>query len=328
MMEYRKLGRSGLEVSAVGLGCMGMSYAYGEPADRSEMIALIRGAVEKGVTLFDTAEAYGPYTNEELLGEALEPYRDRVVIATKCGIRIESGRQVVDGRPETIRRSVEGSLRRLRTDRIDLYYLHRVDPAVPVEEVAATMGELLREGKIRHWGLSEAGVGTIRRAHAVCPLTAVQSEYSMWWREPERELLPALGELGIGFVPFSPLGKGYLTGRLSARTPFGEDDVRARFPRFTSEAMEANRGLVDFIRALAREKGVTPARIALGWVLAAAPWVVPIPGTRSAERLDDNIAGAAIRLTADELARINRELDRIPIAGDRYPAEFAARVGK
>lgn len=327
-MEYRKLGRSGLEVSAVGLGCMGMSYAYGEPADRSEMIALIRGAVEKGVTLFDTAEAYGPYTNEELLGEALEPYRDRVVIATKCGIRIESGRQVVDGRPETIRRSVEGSLRRLRTDRIDLYYLHRVDPAVPVEEVAATMGELLREGKIRHWGLSEAGVGTIRRAHAVCPLTAVQSEYSMWWREPERELLPALGELGIGFVPFSPLGKGYLTGRLSARTPFGEDDVRARFPRFTSEAMEANRGLVDFIRALAREKGVTPARIALGWVLAAAPWVVPIPGTRSAERLDDNIAGAAIRLTADELARINRELDRIPIAGDRYPAEFAARVGK
>lgn len=327
-MEYRKLGRSGLEVSAVGLGCMGMSYAYGEPADRSEMIALIRGAVEKGVTLFDTAEAYGPYTNEELLGEALEPYRDRVVIATKCGIRIENGRQVVDGRPETIRRSVEGSLRRLRTDRIDLYYLHRVDPAVPVEEVAATMGELLREGKIRHWGLSEAGVGTIRRAHAVCPLTAVQSEYSMWWREPERELLPALGELGIGFVPFSPLGKGYLTGRLSARTPFGEDDVRARFPRFTSEAMEANRGLVDFIRALAREKGVTPARIALGWVLAAAPWVVPIPGTRSAERLDDNIAGAAIRLTADELARINRELDRIPIAGDRYPAEFAARVGK
>ena len=327
-MEYSKLGRSGLEVSAVGLGCMGMSYAYGEPADRSEMIALIRGAVEKGVTLFDTAEAYGPYTNEELLGEALEPYRDRVVIATKCGIRIESGRQVVDGRPETIRRSVEGSLRRLRTDRIDLYYLHRVDPAVPVEEVAATMGELLREGKIRHWGLSEAGVGTIRRAHAVCPLTAVQSEYSMWWREPERELLPALGELGIGFVPFSPLGKGYLTGRLSARTPFGEDDVRARFPRFTSEAMEANRGLVDFIRALAREKGVTPARIALGWVLAAAPWVVPIPGTRSAERLDDNIAGAAIRLTADELARINRELDRIPIAGDRYPAEFAARVGK
>ena len=272
-MKYRELGKSGLKVSAMGLGCMGMSHGYGAAGDKKEMIKLIHQAVEKGVTFFDTAEVYGPYTNEELVGEALEPYRKEVVIATKCGIQIVDGKQIVIGKPETMRRSIEGSLKRLRTEYIDLYYLHRVDPKTPIEEVAETMKQLQQEGKIRHWGVSEAGVQTIRRAHAVFPLTAVQSEYSMWWREPEKELLPTLEELGIGFVPFSPLGKGFLTGSISKDTRFDKSDFRNIVPRFTTENLNANQVIIDFIKILANEKNATPAQIALAWVLAVKPWI-------------------------------------------------------
>lgn len=327
-MKYRELGKSGLKVSAMGLGCMGMSHGYGAAGDKKEMIKLIHQAVEKGVTFFDTAEVYGPYTNEELVGEALEPYRKEVVIATKCGIQIVDGKQIVIGKPETIRRSIEGSLKRLRTEYIDLYYLHRVDPDTPIEEVAETMKLLQQEGKIRHWGVSEAGVQTIRRAHAVFPLTAVQSEYSMWWREPEKELLPTLEELGIGFVPFSPLGKGFLTGSISKDTRFDKSDFRNIVPRFTTENLNANQVIIDFIKILANEKNATPAQIALAWVLAVKPWIAPIPGTTKLSRLEENLKSINVEITPEELRKINDMLNSIPISGDRYPEELAKRVGK
>lgn len=327
-MKYRELGKSGLKVSAMGLGCMGMSYGYGAAGDKKEMIKLIHQAIEKGVTFFDTAEVYGPYTNEELVGEALEPYRKEVVIATKCGIQIVDGKQIVIGKPETIRRSIEGSLKRLRTEYIDLYYLHRVDPDTPIEEVAETMKLLQQEGKIRHWGVSEAGVQTIRRAHAVFPLTAVQSEYSMWWCEPEKELLPTLEELEIGFVPFSPLGKGFLTGSISKDTRFDKSDFRNIVPRFTAENLNANQVIVDFVKKLANEKNATPAQIALAWVLAVKPWIAPIPGTTKPSRLEENLQSIHVEITPEELKRINDMLNSIPISGDRYPEELAKRVGK
>jgi aryl-alcohol dehydrogenase-like predicted oxidoreductase len=328
VMKYRELGKSGLKISALGLGCMGMSHGYGAAADKKEMIGLIHQAIEQGITFFDTAEVYGPYTNEELVGEALEPYRKDVVIATKCGIQMIDGKQVVIGKPEVIRSSIEGSLRRLRTDHVDLYYLHRVDPNVPIEEVAETMKELKQEGKILHWGLSEAGVQTIRRAHQVYPLTAIQSEYSMWWREPEKELLPTLEELGIGFVPFSPLGKGFLTGNISRDTQFGKDDFRSIVPRFTAENLNANQVIVDFVRKLAEEKNATPAQIALAWVLAVKPWIAPIPGTTKLKRLEENIQSINVEISPEELTWINDMLNSIPVSGDRYPAELAKRVGK
>lgn len=327
-MKYRELGKSGLKVSAMGLGCMGMSHGYGAAGDKKEMIKLIHQAVEKGVTFFDTAEVYGPYTNEELVGEALEPYRKEVVIATKCGIQIVDGKQIVIGKPETMRRSIEGSLKRLRTEYIDLYYLHRVDPDTPIEEVAETMKQLQQEGKIRHWGVSEAGVQTIRRAHSVFPLTAVQSEYSMWWREPEKELLPTLEELGIGFVPFSPLGKGFLTGSISKDTRFDKSDFRNIVPRFTTENLNANQVIIDFIKILANEKNATPAQIALAWVLAVKPWIAPIPGTTKLSRLEENLQSINVEITPEELRKINDMLNSIPISGDRYPEELAKRVGK
>ena len=327
-MKYRELGKSGLKVSAMGLGCMGMSHGYGAAGDKKEMIKLIHQAVEKGVTFFDTAEVYGPYTNEELVGEALEPYRKEVVIATKCGIQIVDGKQIIIGKPETMRRSIEGSLKRLRTEYIDLYYLHRVDPDTPIEEVAETMKLLQQEGKIRHWGVSEAGVQTIRRAHAVFPLTAVQSEYSMWWREPEKELLPTLEELGIGFVPFSPLGKGFLTGSISKDTRFDKSDFRNIVPRFTTENLNANQVIIDFIKILANEKNATPAQIALAWVLAVKPWIAPIPGTTKLSRLEENLQSINVEITPEELRKINDMLNSIPISGDRYPEELAKRVGK
>jgi len=328
VMKYRELGKSGLKISALGLGCMGMSHGYGAAADKKEMIGLIHQAIEQGITFFDTAEVYGPYTNEELVGEALEPYRKDVVIATKCGIQMIDGKQVVIGKPEVIRSSIEGSLRRLRTDHVDLYYLHRVDPNVPIEEVAETMKELKQEGKILHWGLSEAGVQTIRRAHQVYPLTAIQSEYSMWWREPEKELLPTLEELGIGFVPFTPLGKGFLTGNISRDTQFGKDDFRSIVPRFTAENLNANQVIVDFVRKLAEEKNATPAQIALAWILAVKPWIAPIPGTTKLKRLEENIQSINVEISPEELTWINDMLNSIPVSGDRYPAELAKRVGK
>jgi aryl-alcohol dehydrogenase-like predicted oxidoreductase len=326
-MDKRVLGKSRLEVSIIGLGCMGMSHGYGIPSDKNEMITLMRSAVGKGVTLFDTAEIYGPYINEELVGEALEPYRKEIVIATKCGIKMVDGKQVVDGKPEVIRRSVEGSLKRLRTDFIDLYYLHRVDPSVPIEEIAETMKALYEQGKIRHWGLSEAGIQTIRRAHRVFPVTAVESEYSMWWRQPEEELFPTLEELGIGFVPFSPLGKGFLTGRFDRNTTFGKEDLRPMYPRFSTEAMEANQAIVDFVKSLAIEKNATPAQIALAWLMAQKTWIIPIPGTTNLGRLEENLGSTAVALTPEDIARINKAIDNISIMGDRYPAEFAKRVG-
>jgi aryl-alcohol dehydrogenase-like predicted oxidoreductase len=327
-MQKRQLGQSGLEVSAIGLGCMGMSHGYGPASDKKEMISLIHKAIDKGVTFFDTAEVYGPYVNEELVGEALAPFRDKVVIATKFGIQMENGKQVLNSRHEQIRQSVEGSLKRLNIETIDLYYQHRVDPNVPIEEVAGVIQDLIKEGKIKHWGLSEAGVATIRRAHAVQPLTAIQSEYSMMWRKPEEELLPALEELGIGFVPFSPLGKGFLTGKIDKNATFVSTDFRSIVPRFKPENIEANQILVELIKKIAVGKDATPAQISLAWVLAQKPWIVPIPGTRKLERLEENLGAAEVELTLEELRDLNEALSKIEISGDRYPAEYANRVGK
>lgn len=326
-MKKRKLGNSGLEVSALGLGCMGMSMAYGEPKEEKDMVELIHQAIDLGVTLLDTAELYGPFTNEELLGKALQGCRDKVVLATKCGIKLIDGKQVVDGHPDTIRSSIEGSLKRLRTDHVDLYYLHRVDPDVPIEEVAGTMKELMERGDILHWGLSEAGANTIRRAHAVCPVTAVESEYSMWWREPEEVLFPTLEELGIGFIPFSPLGKGFLTGSIGKNTQFTSRDIRVSTPRFYPEALKANQAFAKFVKELAVEKGVTPAQVALAWVLGSKPWIVPIPGTTKRSRLEENLHSADIEFTEDEYNRINEEIEKIPVVGDRYTPEYMRRVG-
>jgi aryl-alcohol dehydrogenase-like predicted oxidoreductase len=326
-MKKRVLGKSELEVSAIGLGCMGMSYAYGVIPEKKDMNKLLRKAVELGVTFFDTAEMYGPFTNEELLGEALKPYRKDIVIATKFGIGMENGKQVQDSRPETIRKSVEGSLRRLQTDYIELYYQHRVDVKIPIEEVAGTISELIKEGKIKNWGLSEAGVNTIRRANAVQPVTAVQSEYSLWWRRPEEELIPTLEELGIALVPFSPLGKGYLTGSFDKNSKFGNTDFRSIVPRFSPEALEANQALVDLLSEFAKQREATPGQIALSWILAQKPWMVPIPGTTKLHRLIENIGAAEIELNSGELASINEKLNRIAIVGARYPEELEKRTG-
>ena len=327
-MEKRKLGKSGLEVSALGLGCMGMSIAYGPPADKHEMIALIGKAVERGITFFDTAELYGPYTNEELVGEALAPFRGKVVIATKFGIKLDpSGQQVQDSRPERIRQSLEGSLKRLRVDAIDLYYKHRVDPNVPIEDVAGAVKDLIQAGKVKHFGLSEPGVKTIRRAHAVQPVTAVESEYSMWWRRPEEELLSTLEELGIGLVPFSPLGKGFLTGKIDEKTKFDKSDFRNIVPRFTPEALKANQALVDLLRTIAERKKATPAQIALAWLLAQKPWIIPIPGTTKLSRLEENIGAVAVELTSGDLHDIDSTASKITIQGDRYPEALEKRTG-
>ena len=326
-MEQRKLGTSGLKVSALGLGCMGMSQSYGLPPDKQAMIALIRTAVERGITFFDTAEVYGAHTNEELVGEALEPLRRRVVIATKFGIRYENGQQVVDSRPERIKQSIEGSLTRLRTDVVDLYYQHRVDPTVPIEDVAGTVKELIAQGKVKHFGMSEAGVKTIRRAHAVQPVTAVQSEYSLWWRRPEDELIPTLEELGIGFVPFSPLGKGFLTGTIDEKTSFVSSDFRNIVPRFTTEARKANQPIVAVLRTIAEQKRASPAQLALAWLLAQKQWMVPIPGTTKLARVEENIGAAAIKLTPDDLRQIETAARHITIQGARYPEEFEKRTG-
>jgi len=327
-MEKRKLGKSHLEVSAIGLGCMGMSIAYGPPADKKEMIAVIRKAVELGVTFFDTAEVYGPFTNEALVGEALAPFGGKVVIATKFGIKIDpSGQQVQDSRPSNIKQSVEGSLKRLKIDTIDLYYQHRVDPAVPIEEVAGAVKDLIREGKVKHFGLSEAGVQTIRRAHAVQPVTAVQSEYSLWWRRPEEELLPTLDQLGIGFVPFSPLGKGFLTGKIDEQTTFDSSDFRNIVPRFTPDARKANLVLVDLLRKIAERKKATPAQIALAWLLAQKAWIAPIPGTTKLNRLEENIGAVAVELTSEDFREIDSAASKITIEGARYPEELEKRTG-
>ena len=326
-MKKRKLGKSNLEVSAIGFGCMGLNYAYSSTLDKQGAIALVRSAVERGVTFFDTAEVYGPFTNEELVGEALVSLRKHVVIATKFGIKNKDGKQIQDSRPEEIKKSVEGSLKRLKTDYIDLYYQHRVDPNIPIEEVAGTIKELIKEGKIKHWGLSEAGVKTIRRAHAVQPVTAVESEYSLWWRRPEEELLPTLEELGIGFVPFSPLGKGFLTGKIGKESKFSSSDFRSIVPRFTPEALEANQALVDLLKNVAEQKRATPAQIALAWILAQKPWIVPIPGTTKLNRLEENIGSASVTLTSGELTDIKFTLDKIKVVGDRYPEELEKRTG-
>jgi aryl-alcohol dehydrogenase-like predicted oxidoreductase len=326
-MEKRKLGKSGLEVSALGLGCMGMSYAYGQVPDKDEMIKLIRKAVELGVNFFDTAEIYGPYTNEELVGEALAPYRDEVVIATKFGIKRVDGKQVQDSHPEVIRASIEDSLKRLKTDYVDLYYQHRVDPHVLIEDVAETIKDLMKEGKVKHWGLSEAGIQTIRRAHKVLPLTAVESEYSMWWRRPEEELLPTLEELGVGFVPYSPLGRGFLTGVINKESKFVKSDFRNVVPRFTPKNLEANQILVDLIKVIAVEHDATPAQFALAWLLAQRPWIVPIPGTTKLHRLEENLGSVIIKLKPEELQNINSALSKITIMGDRYPEELEKRTG-
>jgi aryl-alcohol dehydrogenase-like predicted oxidoreductase len=324
-MKIRKLGK-GLEVSALGLGCMGMSIAYGNPPDRKEMIDLIRKAVERGVTFFDTAEVYG--TNEELVGEALAPFRGKVAIATKFGIKIgPDGKQFQDSNPVGIRQSLDGSLKRLRVDAIDLYYQHRVDTNVPIEEVARTIKELIKEGKVKHWGLSEPGVKTIRRAHVVQPVTAIQSEYSLWWRRPEEELLPTLEELGIGLVPFSPLGKGFLTGKIDEKTEFVKNDFRNIVPRFTPEARKANQALVDLLRAIAERKQATPAQIALAWLLAQKPWIVPIPGTTKLARLEENIRAVTIELSPEDLREIENTVSTIEIQGARYPEALEKRTG-
>jgi aryl-alcohol dehydrogenase-like predicted oxidoreductase len=328
-MQKRRLGNGNLEVSALGLGCMGMSYGYGPAADRQEMISLIRRAVELGVTFFDTAEVYGPFANEELVGQALAPVRERVVIATKFGFRIEGGKQNgLDSRPAHIREVAEASLRRLGIEAIDLFYQHRVDPNVPIEDVAGTVRDLIREGKVRHFGLSEAGVATIRRAHAVQPVTALQSEYSLWWREPEVEVLPTLEELGIGFVPFSPLGKGYLTGKIDETTTFDSSDFRNVVPRFTPENRKANQAFVDWLTKFAQGKKTTPGQIALAWLLARKPWIVPIPGTTKRHRLEENVGAAAIELSSDDLREINRAAEQIEVQGARYPPHLQQLVGR
>jgi len=326
--QKRKLGSSNLEVSAIGLGCMGMSHGYGPAADKKEMVALIRKAVERGITFFDTAQVYGPFTNEELVGEALAPFHGQVIIATKFGINLDNrGQQVVDSQPEYIKQSAEDSLRRLKVDAIDLFYQHRVDPQVPIEEVAGAVKDLISEGKVKHFGLSEAGVQTIRRAHAVQPVTAVQSEYSLWWRRPEEQLLPTLEELGIGLVPFSPLGKGFLTGNIDVNTAFDNSDFRNIVPRFTPEARKANMALVDLLRKVAeRKKKATPAQIALAWLLAQKPWIVPIPGTRKLERLEENIGAVAVELTSEDLREIDSAASQITIQGARYPENLEKRV--
>jgi aryl-alcohol dehydrogenase-like predicted oxidoreductase len=326
-MQKRKLGNSGLEVAAVGLGCMGMSSSYGLPADRQEMISLLRLAVERGVTLFDTAEVYGPFTNEELVGEALAPLRDEVVIATKFGFNLDPSGGV-DSRPEHIKEVAEASLKRLRIDVIDLFYQHRVDPDVPIEEVAGTVKDLIQAGKVKHFGLSEAGVQTIRRAHAVQPVTALQSEYSLWTRTPEQEVIPTLEELGIGFVPFSPLGRGFLTGKIDENTEFDSSDFRNGLPRFTPEARKANQALVDLLGEIAERKNATQAQLALAWLLAQKPWIVPIPGTTKLHRLDENIGAAALELTADDLREIDNAASRITVQGDRYPADMEKMTGR
>ncbi|MBB5143541.1 aldo/keto reductase [Desulfovibrio intestinalis] len=326
-MQTRTLGTDGLSVSCMGLGCMGMSYGYGPASDKKDMIALIRTAVENGVTFFDTAECYGPFTNEELVGEALAQYRGQVAIATKFGISIINGKQITDSRPEVIRQSVEGSLKRLRIEAIDLYYQHRVDPNVPIEDVAGTVKELIQEGKVKHFGLSEPGVHTIRRAHAVQPVAAIQSEYSLWWRRPEQDLLPTLEELGIGLVPFSPLGKGFLTGRFDAATTFDKSDFRSILPRFTPEALAANQALVTLLQNFAAQKNATPGQIALAWLLAQKPWIVPIPGTTKPYRLVENAGAASLHLEADELKQLTRAASEIQLTGERYPEELEKRTG-
>jgi aryl-alcohol dehydrogenase-like predicted oxidoreductase len=327
-MQKRKLGKSGLEVSALGLGCMGLSFGYGPAADKEQAIKLIRAAYEGGVTFFDTAECYGPFTNEELLGEALEPFRDKVVIATKFGFPGGLTGKGLDSRPENIRNMTEAALKRLRTDVIDLLYQHRVDPNVPMEDVAGTVKELIAEGKVRHFGLSEAGVESIRRAHAVQPVTALQSEYSLWWREPEGGILPVLEELGIGFVPFSPLGKGFLTGAISATTEFDKTDFRNVVPRFSEENRKANQELVDALSKIAAQKGVTNAQIALAWLLAQKPWIVPIPGTTKLHRLEENMGAATVELTSSDLQIIESALSKIEVVGARYPQNLQQRVGR
>jgi aryl-alcohol dehydrogenase-like predicted oxidoreductase len=325
-MQKRKLAN--LEVSALGLGCMGMSSGYGPPADKQEMISLIRTAVERGVTFFDTAEVYGPFVNEELVGEALAPLRDQVVIATKFGFKIgPKGEQVgVDSRPEHIREVAEASLKRLKTDRIDLFYQHRVDTDVPIEDVAGAVKELIAEGKVKHFGLSEAGVQTIRRAHVVQPVTALQSEYSLWWRRPEDEILPALDELGIGFVPFSPLGRGFLTGKIDENTTFDNSDFRNKVPRFTPEARKANQSLVELLRSIGERKNATPAQVALAWLLAQKPWIVPIPGTTKLHRMEENIGAASVELTTEDLQEIDSAASQITVQGERYPEEMERRT--
>jgi len=331
-MQKRKLGNSNLEVSALGLGCMGMSYGYGPAGDKQEMISLIRAAAERGVTFFDTAEAYGPFTNEELLGEALAPFRGQVVIATKFGFKLDPavsrGLGGVDSRPEHIKEVAEASLKRLKVDTIDLFYQHRVDPDVPIEDVAGAVKDLIQQGKVKHFGLSEAGMQTIRRAHAVQPVAALQSEYSLWWRNPEAEVLPTLEELGIGFVPFSPLGKGFLTGKIDENTTFDSSDFRNIVPRFTPEARKANQGLVDVLRNIAERKKATPAQIALAWLLAQKPWIAPIPGTTKLNRLEENIGAAAIELTSDDLREIDSAASKITVQGARYPEQLEQMTGR
>ncbi|MEZ0373088.1 MAG: aldo/keto reductase [Candidatus Sericytochromatia bacterium] len=329
-MQKRQLGKSGLEVSALGLGCMGMSYGYGPAGDKQEMIKVIHGAVERGVSFFDTAEIYGPYTNETLVGEALEPFRDQVVIATKFGFDIgPNGEQRgLNSRPEQIRKVAEASLKRLRVEAIDLFYQHRVDPDVPIEEVAGTVKELIAEGKVRHFGLSEAGLQSLRRAHAVQPVAALQSEYSLWWRQPEAEILPACEELGIGFVPFSPLGKGFLTGKIDENTTFDSSDFRNKVPRFSEENRKANQALVDLLGRIAAEKGVTPAQLALAWLLAQKTWIVPIPGTTKLHRLEENLGATAVVLSPEDLREIDAAAAKIEVQGARYPAEMEKRVGR
>lgn len=331
-MQKRKLGKSNLEVSALGLGCMGMSFGHGPAKDKQEMIPLIRTAVDRGITFFDTAEVYGPYTNEELLGEALSPLRDKVVIATKFGFNLNPdgspGWQGLNSRPEHIRQVAEGSLKRLRTDVIDLFYQHRVDPEVPIEDVAGAVRDLIREGKVKHFGLSEAGAKTIRRAHAVQPVSALQSEYSLWWRRPEEEILPTIEELGIGFVPYSPLGKGFLTGKIDENTTLDSSDFRSTLPRFTPEARKANQALVDLLATIAERKKATPAQIALAWLLAQKPWMVPIPGTTKLHRLDENIGATAVELTPDDLRGIESAASRITVQGARYPERLEQMTGR
>jgi aryl-alcohol dehydrogenase-like predicted oxidoreductase len=327
-MRKRTLGKSGLEVSALGLGCMGLSYGYGPATEKQAAIKLIRSAFEQGVTFFDTAEAYGPFANEELLGEALEPFRGEVVIATKFGFRYGLVADGPDSRPERIRDVAEAALKRLRTDRIDLFYQHRVDPDVPMEDVAGAVKELIQQGKVKHFGMSEAGVQSIRRAHAVQPVAALQSEYSLWWREPEKEILPLLEELGIGFVPFSPLGKGFLTGAINESTSFDKNDFRNKVPRFSEDNRKANQSLVDVLGQLATAKQATPAQIALAWLLAQRPWIAPIPGTTKLSRLEENIGGASIELSVDDLQEIEAALSQVTVLGDRYPAHLQARVGR